>query len=372
MILPRAQRMERTQRAERNGSLVCLLTLLALLPACKDDSYAVVSVLTYSESLADVAQFRVHVGNGSAEDVLYYPRQPRQASELLSLDTSHPLTFSVEFDTSRGGTATFEVEALDGNSTVLGYGKTDATIVKEKVFKVTVLVVPGAIRPEQGIDAGASSDGGTGSLSCNPYAPASACGTAGTCGLLCATGEPAVGMCYAAGAGMPGAACVSNNDCSPGSQCFTFSAVGCSVMTCLRFCNNDDSACGEQGAYCNVPIPCGTTTPSFLACARPCDPTGSGTKNCAPGLACFVYADETTDCACAGLGTEGTSCTQNQGCNGEAGCAGCGAGLSCVVPTGATSGACRPICSLAAPACPSSTTCHAFDGSTRKLYGFCQ
>jgi hypothetical protein len=33
---------------------------------------------------------------------------------------------------------------------------------------------------------------------------------------------------------------------------------------------------------------------------------------------------------------------------------------------------CRPICKLAAPVCPSGTTCHAFDGSTRLLYGFCK
>ena len=366
MILLRARRMERAQRA----AIVVSLALLAAVPACKDDSYAVISVLTYSDSLAGVAQFRVHVGNGAAQDVLYYPRQ---ASESLVLDTVHPITFSVEFDTSRGGQTSFEIEPLDNLQHALGYGKTDASIVKEKVFKVTVRVVPGAIRPEHGIDAGAAGDGGGGSLSCDPYSPASACGAGGTCGLLCTDSEPAIGMCYAAGAGKPGAACASNIDCSAGSQCFTFSAVGCSVKTCLRFCNHDDSACAEPGAYCNVPIDCGTTPP-FVACSRPCNPTVSTNSGCATGLACFVYADETTDCACAGLGSQGATCTQNQGCNGETGCAGCAAGLSCVVPAGTSAGGgvCRPICSLATPACATGTTCHAFAASTRNLYGFCQ
>jgi hypothetical protein len=348
------------------SSVVLFLALLAVVPACKDDSYAVISVLTYSGDLAGVAQFRVHVGNGGAEDALFYSKQPRQPSELLVLDAVHPVTFSVEFSTSRGGQATFEVEPLDVNGASLGYGRADASISKGKVFHVTVLVVVGALRPERGLDAGTSS------LTCDPYAPELACGAGQTCGLLCAADEPAIGMCYAAGVGKPGGTCASNNDCSTGSQCFTFVAAGCQVMTCLRFCQTD-SACGEQGAYCNVPIHCGNT-PDFAACSRPCDPTGSGTLGCATGLGCFVYPDETTDCACAGLGALGAACTQSHGCNGGTDCAGCSAGLSCVVPAGGTSGdgVCRPICTLATPVCPSGTTCHAFDRSTRLLYGVCE
>jgi hypothetical protein len=350
------------------------LALLPLLPACSDDSYAVVSVLTYSGSVDDVTQFRVHVESGPAQDVLYYPQLP---TESLHLDESHPVTFSVEFSASRSGQATFEVEPLAANATgvALGYGKSTVAIQKGKVVNVPVLVVLGALRPEHGLDGGVAGDSGTSQLSCDPYAPSSACGTNQTCGLLCSQDQPAVGMCYAAGPGTPGAACSSNNDCEPGSQCFTFTATGCSVMTCLRFCNHDDAMCGEQNAYCNVPIQCGSTPP-FAACSRPCDPTGAGTAGCAAGLSCFVYAGESTDCACAGLGGVGAACTQNSGCNGESGCAGCAVALSCVVPTGSaagtSSGTCRPICALAAPVCPTGTTCHAFDGSTRLVYGFCE
>src|SRR5664279_5308573 len=107
----------------------------------------------------------------------------------------------------------------------------------------------------------------------------------------------------------------------------------------------------------------GTTSPDFAACSRPCDPTGSGTVGCATGLSCFVYTGETTDCACAGLGDVGASCTQNSSCVGKSDCAGCRTGLSCVVLTGgaASAGACRPVCSLTSPSCPSGTTCHAFN-----------
>ena len=348
------------------------LALLPFLGACADDTYAVVSVLTYSGSIDGVTQFRVRVESGSAQDVLYYPQQP---TESLHLDTTHPITFSVQFSASHAGPATFEVEPLGATpqGAAVGYGKVAGTIEKGKVVNVAVVVVLGALRPEHGVDAGAG-DSGTSQLSCDPYAPGSACGANQTCGLLCSADQPAVGMCYAAGPGTPGAACASNNDCVPGSQCFTFTATGCSVMTCLRFCNSD-TMCGEPNAFCNVPIQCGSTPP-FTACSRPCDPTGTGTVGCAVGLSCFVYAGETTDCACPGQGDVGAACTQNSGCNGEALCAGCRAGLSCVVPAGSAagsgSGVCRPICTLATPACPSGTTCHAFDGSTRLVHGFCQ
>ena len=153
-------------------SVVCFL---ALLPACKDDSYAVVSVLTYSGSVSGVAQFRVYVSNDSAEDTLAYPEKP---TESLTLDISHPVTFSVQFSTSRNGPVTFEVEALDAGGTTLGYGTTSSNIVEGKVFRVTVLISVGAQRPLHGLDAGTS-------LACDPYDPAFACGPGQTCGLLC-------------------------------------------------------------------------------------------------------------------------------------------------------------------------------------------
>ena len=333
------------------------IVLLLLPGACADDSFALVRVLAYSGNLDGIRQFRVYVTSASAERVLFYPEQPSQS---LRLDPNHAVTLSVQIGGSHSGEATFEVEALSAGNAVLGYGKSSSAIGQHGVSHVTVRVVPGAVRPEHPLDAGTD---GLGLLACDPTASAAACGPERTCGILCTPDQPAVSLCYLAGTGNPGDPCTSNNDCAPGSQCFTFSGAGCSVTTCLRFCS-DDSACGQPDAFCNVPIQCGSTAP-FAACSRPCDPaTGSG---CAPGLSCFVYAGETTDCACPGEGGSGAPCTQNSGC---------GVGLSCVIPVGtdagASTGICRPVCKLATPVCPTGSTCHAFDNSSRRLYGFCQ
>ena len=345
------------------------LALPFLLAACADDSFVVVSVATYSGTLDDVAQFRVHVSNNASERLLLYPRQ---ASQALHLDTEHGVTFSVEFDTSRSGPATFEVESLSHDGTVLGYGKATTAIDGGSVSQVTVRVVPGALRPEHPFDAGATD--GEGELSCDPYTPAAACGTGQTCALLCPEKDPAVSMCYGGGTANPGDTCASNNDCAPGSQCLTFGA--CGVMTCLRFCT-DDSTCGDPNAYCNVPIPCGPTA-QFTACSRPCDPTDNSGGGCGPGLACFVYGVDTTDCACPGSGGVGAVCTQNSGCGGgDSACAGCAAGLTCVFPAGTdagpSGGICRRTCKVNSPTtCPSGMPCHAFYDSSLRIYGFCQ
>lgn len=343
-----------------------VVALLVCCAGCADDTFAVVSVTTRSSSLDDVAQLRVHVSKSTAEDVLLYPPK---SSRTLRLDTERPVTFSVEFK-DWSGKATFEVEPLGKDGETLAYGKTSIMVTRHAVAAVAVDVVPGAVRPDHPLGGVMSDD----PLSCTPDVPADACGTDRTCGLLCTPGSPAAAMCYAAGVGKPGEACASNGSCAPGSQCFTFSAVGCNVTTCLKFCNSD-SACGDGNTFCNVPIPCGASS-RFTACSHPCDPTVTVNTGCAVGLSCFVYSGETTDCACPGFGSTGASCTQNSGCNGELGCAGCAVGSSCVIPTGTDagvgSGVCRPVCKLAEPACPSGTSCHPFDNSSRRLFGFCQ
>lgn len=332
-----------------------MLPLLACWNGCADDTFALVSVTTSSGRLDDVAELRVHVTNAAAGDVLDYPMQ---MSRPLQLDTERPVTFSVEFK-DWSGQAAFEVEPLAKDGTTLAYGRTLAFVSRHEVNAVAVLVYPGTARPEQR-QGGVMSDD---DLACAPHAPAEACGTDNrTCGVLCSA-DQAVSMCYLAGPNAPGAACTSNRDCAPGTQCFPLGAIACPVMTCLKFCSND-SECGDSNAFCNVPIPCGRRT--FRACSRPCDPTLASNNGCAAGLGCFVYSGETTDCACPGTGGTGAACTQN---------AGCASGLSCLLPTSPDAGAtgvCRPVCKLAAPTCPSGTTCHAFEDSSRRLYGVCQ
>lgn len=346
--------------------LAGVAVLALLLGACARDSFAVVSVTTYAGTLDGVAQLRVYVTSASGQDVLLYPKQP---AKPLHLDTAKALTLSVEFASSADRPATFEVEALAGDGSVLGYGTTGAAVGGSDVVPVAVRIVAGAVRPATPAP-GSTADGGS-QLACTPAQAQTACGADRTCALLCAQDQAAVAMCYLAGLGEPGDACTTSNDCAPNSQCFTFAADGCSVTSCLRFCVRD-ADCGQSDAYCNVPIPCGGTSAVAMACSHPCDPTLASGGGCAAGLACFVYAGQTTDCACPGQGGVGASCSQNSGCSGEAGCAGCAAGLSCVLPTGASTGACRPMCKLAAPACPAGTSCHAFGSSSAQSYGYCQ
>lgn len=351
----------------RGALHVAVLAWLASLPGCSEDSYALVSVLTYTGSIGNVAQVIAHVTSATGQQSLTYPRK---AGPPLHFDNLHPVTFSVEFPASYVGATTLEVELVAEDGRPQGYGKSTADIVRGHIVRVEVRVVAGAVRPENA----SASDGGAPSMLCDPYAPAAACGEERACGVLCSQDNPAASMCYLAGTGAPGSPCASNGDCLPGSQCFAFSALGCAVKACLRFCNHDDKQCGEQGSYCNIPIACGSS-PALAACSRPCDPTGAATTGCAPGLGCFVFAGETTDCACPGQGDMGSPCTQNSGCDNATSCLGCKAGLSCIVPAGAPSGAtgaCRPACNLATPTCPSGTTCRAFEGSSRRLFGFCQ
>jgi hypothetical protein len=339
-----------------------VLSFLLLCAGCADDSFVVVSVTTHSGSLDNVDQLRVYVKSGTSEDVLLYPKK---AARPMHLDTLPAVTFSIDFGSSTGA-ASVEVEPLASDGAVLAYGRASASIVRRGVVSLPVEVFLGAVRP-------AHPPGGEDSMLCAPSAPADACGANRTCGVLCSPQTPAASLCYGAGTRDPGESCTSTNDCSPGAQCFTFSAAGCNVTTCLKFCD-DDSSCGGN-ANCNVPVACGTSAP-FKTCSRPCDPTLASSTGCAPGLACSVYAGNRTDCACPGLGSVGASCTRNSGCSGEPGCAGCSAGLSCVIATGAVpgsgTGVCRPVCRLADRTCPAGTTCHAFDNASQPLYGFCQ
>jgi hypothetical protein len=351
----------------RGAVPVALLAWGTCLAGCHEDSYALVSVLTSAGTIGDVAQVIAHVTSADGQQALAYPHS---AGPPLHFDTEHPVTFSVEFPAAYEGTTTIEVELVTQDGHPRGYGKSTAAITRGRIARIEIRVVPGAVRPEHVGEP----DGGTSGLLCDPYGPAVACGAERTCGVLCSQDAPAASMCYLAGTGAPGSACAGNGDCQPGAQCFAFSALGCAVKTCLKFCNHDDAQCGEQGAYCNIPIACGSS-PTLAACSRPCDPTGDATAGCAAGLGCFVFAGETTDCACPGQGDAGSPCTQNSGCDSATNCLGCKAGLSCIVPAGAAAGAtgaCRPVCNLAAQTCPSGTTCRAFEGSTRRLFGFCQ
>jgi hypothetical protein len=339
-----------------------VLPALLFCAGCGDHAFAVVSVVTYAGTMDPVARLRVHVTGDQATQPLLYPKQSTQS---LRLDATHPVTFSVEFASAPASQVRFEVEALSTDWKALGYGTSLASIRKNAVSNVPVSIAVGALRPEHIVDNDV----------CSLTAAAAACGADRTCGVLCSD-TTSVNMCYLSGTEKPGAACTSNNDCVSGAQCFTFTAVGCNVKTCLKFCS-DDASCSEANAYCNTPISCGNA-PGIRTCSRPCDPTVTNNNGCAAGLGCFRYPKDATDCACPGFGVAGAPCTQNSGCNDEPGCLGCAAGLSCFLPQGTDAGApvgvCRPVCKRAAPSCPSGLTCYAFESPSEQpsSYGYCQ
>jgi hypothetical protein len=340
----------------KSAHSLLLAGLLAL--GCSDDeSFARVAVLS-TKTIANVSTLRVHVTSGTQEDELLFPEKPGAA---FSLDPAVALTFSVSFRTSYNGAATIEVEALDSNKDVLGYGKDSQSLRARQIVDAIVTVVAGAIRPRLGSDAGVG-NGGEPILACEPSAPAAACGGNHTCALSCGRDGSAAGMCIRAGSRKPGESCTDNGECEPGCQCFQFGCAteGQPIKTCLRFCK-DDTFCGSD-SRCNTAVPCGKFTSAFHICSLPCDPVGEARLGCAAGLRCFVFSGETTGCQCNGpsrAGTAGSMCNTNDDCQ---------PGLMCVAQ--GENKSCRPICRLASPTCTSGN-CTKLVNPDYKVFGAC-
>jgi hypothetical protein len=151
-------------------------------------------------------------------------------------------------------------------------------------------------------------------------------------------------MCIMAGKRRPGETCQQDPDCEPGTQCFPAS---CGVSVCLRFCSSDGD-CAASG-HCNAAIACGATRTTYSTCALACDPTGTATDGCPPGLNCLLFTGEIPDCACrtAGqVGGDGDPCTSAEVCQ---------PGLFCVTHGGERR--CRPLCPLDGGGCPAGGTC---------------
>jgi hypothetical protein len=345
-------------RAHTAAALGCLLVPALLAGGCADRSYALVSVLASNGSGAfgDVRQLRVEVRNGVYVDTLSYPAM--RSTKAYRFDEGQALTFSVGYRSSHKGTVEVRVSPLDANGAPLGYGAGTAMILEEGVTKVEVRVVRGARWPE-GADGGAPDGGGVeAGPPCDPTDPASCHG--GTCVLSCPMNQPVTGVCTMAGSKKPGELCTGNEECEPGSQCFTFSA--CGVRTCLRFCK-DSSVCGA-GA-CATPLPCDRQPTSFKACSQPCDPVGEAKQGCAAGLNCFLFEGEVPDCDCAGsmhTGGDGAPCDTGDQCK---------PGFLCVKMSG--SKACRPACRLAASptTCEGGRTCTKLVDPPYQVFGAC-
>lgn len=338
-------------------ALAALLALGCSIGCADDESFARVSVLS-TKPIANVSTLRVHVTSGSHEDELLFPEKPGTA---FNLDPTTAVTFSVSFRTSYNGTATIEVEALDSNKLVLGYGKDSQSLRVRQIVDATVTIVAGATRPRLGSDGGVG-DGGAPVLACEPNAPAAACGGDRTCALSCGTDGSVVGMCIQAGSRRPGESCTDNGECEPGSQCFQFNCAleGQPIKTCQRFCT-EDATCGS-GSRCNTAVPCGRFPAAFHICSLPCDPVGAAQSGCTTGLSCFVFSGENTGCACSGpsrIGRAGSLCNSNDDCQ---------PGLMCVAQ--GENKSCRPICRLASPTCAGGT-CTKLVNPDYQLFGAC-
>lgn len=323
---------------------ILLLSLATIAAACSDErSMVVVSVLSSGGPIARVAQLRVQATNGQSGEYhqeLFYPEKPKSEDALLELNQT-PVTFSMSFRPIFKGTVTFEVEALDPAKNVLASGRSSPEQLNVgQVTYSTVKVSP----------------------ACDPMQPVATCGSGQNCAFVCDSNKQAKTVCVSSHLTKPGEVCSDLADCVPGSECFEFTCLGTSIKTCRQFCTSD-ADCGT-GATCSLSISCSASSSQARICSRPCDPTGNATGGCVPGLRCFVYSGEVTDCACSPstrTGTVGQVCTSDDGCM---------PGLTCVDRGGQKS--CRPLCVLTATAgCPTGTTCTALSSPVYKVYGAC-
>jgi hypothetical protein len=261
---------------------------------------------------------------------------------------------SVSFTGGHSGLVTLTVKVLDASGCVLGVrSDLGATIRQGDTASVFVGLEPqnSCAAPTDGgvVDAGGGGDVFPG---CDPVPPTT-CGQGQTCQIDCKT---RMGECTDGGTGAPGAACATNADCAPGSQCFDYTATGCPVKICLRFCNGDNGcqATGNSGgadggaaspsgtrSLCQGSVLCSSGPTAYHTCTFGCDPrqqaAAAGTSGCPLGLTCLVVGDmDQVDCACPGAkrtGTDGTTCT---------GGADCAPGFICNIM--GTTQQCRGIC----------------------------
>jgi hypothetical protein len=233
--------------------------------------------------------------------------------------------------------------------------------------------------------SGSGGSGGTGGVMIDaappdaapPDAAAATCTPrAAVCDPVCNTGCGAGQRCDISGTANQGQCITTSGETQQSGQSCTATATTDSCVAqnacladskCYRLCYVD-SDCGTNRC-CNISIGLGTAnTPSgFNACGASagCDPTVTNAGSCGTGNACYFIPCATntsnTDCASAGTGTTGTSCTYVNDC---------APGYDCVGSTPQ----CHRTCRLASPNCPTNTTCTPIQIDTNTnstVYGVC-
>ncbi len=363
-----------TNPRTRSGVTAALLALaLAGSASCRDQqSFVVVTVVSAEDTpVSGIVDFVVVVGNIDNSIQLTYTVPADQSPLTLNNDqivdprTGRPgKTFSVSFTLAHNGDASFQVSARDSARCTIGIGQNTQPITRGGLANVTVKLTH-ASGPCEGSDAGA--DGGNGEVvfpGCDPAALT--CGAGLTCAVNCAARQ---GQCVTGGTTSPGGLCSQNGnaDCSPGTQCFTYSGPLCTVPACLKFCKtNDDCMAMGSGSVCQGNVSCptdgGVIPTAYHTCTFACDPRGTATTGCPAGLHCFlVDAMDQVDCSCTAasqIQVEGQACTRGSDC---------APGLLCDRSTLK----CQKVCKIggAATDCASGQSCTALTND--KIYGVC-
>jgi hypothetical protein len=336
---------ERVQARLRSGVLLALgLAAVALAGGCgnKTKSFVVLK-LESGTQIVSITRVVVDVSQGSMSNRLTYHPNP-----AVTLDEQHSTDLSVNFSGGQSGSVSFHVSLYNQFDCQIGEGATTGIIKGGNVAQVIVAI--SFLGDCSQRDGGADASGDT-FPGCDPVAANCAAGK--TCQVNC---DKRVGECTAGGTGQAGSTCAKNADCAPGLQCFDYSATGCAVKVCLRFCNRDEgcvgAGSGDGGAatgaaavgtrsVCQGPVQCGGAVTGYRTCTFGCDPretaTTAKTTGCPPGLSCLVVGDmDQVDCACAEATRSGKD---NAPCTSSAQCA---PGYICNLMSGAR--VCRALC----------------------------
>jgi len=305
--------------------VLAALVVAAGADACRDQqSFVVVTVVSAEDTpITGVVDFLVIVGDGTETTQLTYA-VPADQSPLTITNTVDPKTgvvgktFSVSFTIGHNGDATFQVTARDAAHCTIGLGANHQTIARGGVAAIAVMLThaSGPCPSDGGVD----SAGGVVFPGCDPATLT--CGAQLTCAVNCAAMQ---GQCVTAGTAAPGGLCSQhgNGDCTPGTQCFTYSGPLCSVPVCLKFCKtNDDCVTAGSGSICQGNVSCpadgGVVATAYHTCTFACDPRGTATTGCPSGLHCFVVDTmDQVDCSCTEASrtqTEGQPCTLGSDC----------------------------------------------------------
>jgi hypothetical protein len=328
VINPRGNIHANPGSRRRLGATVAALFALASAGGCRDQqSFVVVTVVSAEDTpITSVVDFVVVVGNSGNSTSLTYTvpanQSPLTISSASILDPKTGLagkTFSVSFNIGRTGDTTFQVTARDAARCTIGLGQNHQILARGGVANITVPLTHASGPCENG-DAGTDSDNGVVFPGCDPAALT--CGAGLTCAVNCAARQ---GQCVAAGGTPPGGLCDQhgNADCTPGTQCFTYSGPQCTVPVCLKFCKtNDDCVSNGSTSVCKGNVSCptdgGVVPTAYHTCTFACDPHGAATTGCPVGLHCFVVDTmDQVDCSCTAatqVQTEGAPCTRGSDC----------------------------------------------------------